>query len=82
LRLPREHFDPATVGRFNLGDLIRERTSRPHVILALERSEEPDSWDWDDGSGWLASLAPLRADLLDGDFMLFHVGCWSQTLRL
>jgi hypothetical protein len=29
--------------------------------------------DWDDGSGWLAALAPLRAEVLSGDFRLFYV---------
>ncbi len=73
LRLPREHFDPASVKLFGLGDLISVRTSRSHVILDIEQSEEPGHWEWDDGSGWLASLAPLRADLLDGDLGLFHL---------
>jgi hypothetical protein len=73
LRLPREHFDPATVERFTVGDRISVHASRSHVILDIEQSEEPDGYEWDDGSGWLASLAPLRADLLDGNLRLFHL---------
>src|SRR5262245_66674490 len=42
LRLPREHFDPASVERFGLGDLISVRTSKSHVTLDIEKSEEPD----------------------------------------
>jgi len=72
LRLPRSHFDPACVERFGLGDLISVRTSKSHVILDIERNEE-NQGDWDDGSGWIASLAPLRVGLLDGDLSLFHL---------
>jgi hypothetical protein len=28
---------------------------------------------WDDGSGWLAALAPLRTDVLAGDLRLFYL---------
>jgi hypothetical protein len=71
-RLPKAHFDPACVERFELGDLVSVRPWKSHVILDIERNEE-DPGEWDDGSGWLASLAPLRADLLDGDLGLFHL---------
>lgn len=72
MRLPRKHLDPKSVARFKLGDLVSVRASGSHVILDIGR-DEVDVGDWDDGSGWLASLAPLRADLLDGDFSLFHL---------
>ena len=72
MRLPRTHFEPKSVARFKLGDLVSVRASGSHVILDIGL-EEVDVEDWDDGSGWLASLAPLRADLLDGDFSLFHL---------
>lgn len=81
LRLPREHFDPATVEGFALGDRISLRTSRSHVILDMVQSEEPDDSEWNDGSGWLASLAPLRADLLDGDLRLFHL-LWLMEVEI
>lgn len=72
MRLPRKHFEPKSVARFKLGDWVSVRASSLHVVLDIGRDEE-DVEDWDDGSGWLASLAPLRADLLDGDFSLFHL---------
>ncbi len=80
LRLPRKHFDPASIAGFDLGDLIRVRTTGSSVILHIERSEaEPE--DWDDGSGWMGPLAPLRADLLDGDLRLFHL-MWVMGIYL
>lgn len=44
----------------------------PHpngVVLDFALEGEPGDWDDDDddGTGWMASLAPLRAELLDGD---------------
>jgi len=36
--------------------------------------DEPGDWeDWDDGSGWMASLTPLRNDLLDGDWRCLYL---------
>lgn len=53
-----------------------------HLILDIDFDEEdPDDWDagWDDGSGWLAALAPLRADVLDGDLRLFYL-LWLRAV--
>jgi hypothetical protein len=35
--------------------------------------DEVESDDFEDGSGWLASLAPLRADVMAGDLRLFYL---------
>src|SRR3546814_2707221 len=40
---------------------------------------EPDD-DWDDGSGWLAALAPLRADVAAGDLRLFYL-LWLTAVQ-
>jgi hypothetical protein len=43
------------------------------LIVSMDRDElEPDE-EWDDGSGWLAAIAPLRADALSGDLRLFYL---------
>ena len=36
--------------------------------------------DWDDGSGWLAALAPLRAEVLAGDLRLFYL-LWLTAVQ-
>lgn len=36
--------------------------------------------DWDDGSGWLATLASLRADVLSGDLRLFYL-LWLTAVQ-
>lgn len=49
-------------------------------IIDICRDEvEPEDWD-EDGSGRLAGLAPLRADLLSGDLRLFYL-LWLTTLQ-
>jgi hypothetical protein len=55
-------------------------TSGENVIIDIHRDEvEPDD-DWDEGSGWLATLAPLRADVLSGDFRLLYL-LWLTAVQ-
>jgi hypothetical protein len=42
-----------------------------NLILDIVR-DEVESEDLEDGSGWLASLTPLRAEVLAGDLRLFY----------
>lgn len=66
------------VDRALLNDCIREtdeievREAGANLILDIGR-DEVEAEDWDDGEGWLAALAPLRADLLAGDQRLFYL---------
>ena len=43
-----------------------------YLILDIAR-DEVEFEDWDDGSGWLAALTPLRAEVLAGDYRLFYL---------
>jgi predicted kinase len=44
------------------------------VLIDLHRDEEPGEWDgWENGSAWMASLARLRDDLLDGDWRCLYL---------
>jgi hypothetical protein len=42
--------------------------------------EDVEAENWDDGSGWLAALAPLRADVLQGDLRLFYL-LWLTAVQ-
>ncbi|MDO9714463.1 hypothetical protein, partial [Paracraurococcus sp. LOR1-02] len=53
-------------------DSARLLVKGEHLILDIHRDEVKGE-EWDDGAGWLASLAPLRADLLTGDLRLFYL---------
>jgi hypothetical protein len=72
IRLPKRLLD---VSRFTsiLHDVewAEVSDSAGNLIVDVSR-EEIDDWD-EDGSGWLAALAPLRSDLLSGDLRLLYL---------
>lgn len=73
LRFPRGVLDLQTAQRFCRGDSASARSRNDFTILAF-RSEDEDGDDWDDdGSGWLSSLIPLRADLAGGDHRALYL---------
>ena len=74
IRLPQRLVD-----RRRLDDLLRGvdcaelKVSGENLILDILREELEPEDEWDDGSGWLAALVPLRADVLGGDLRLFYL---------
>jgi hypothetical protein len=72
LRLPRRVLDLETAQRYCCGEAARARTKGDFVILEFLSEEGNDDWD-DDGSGWLSSLMPLRADLAGGDHRALYL---------
>ena len=73
IRLPKRLVDRSAVDAFlREVDCAELSVSDDNLILDVAR-DEVESEDWDDGSGWLASLAPLRADALAGDLRLFYL---------
>lgn len=73
LRWPARLVDRPRLDAF-LGevDYATIRSAGKNLILDIN-IDEVESEDWDDGSGWLAALAPLRADVLGGDLRLFYL---------
>jgi hypothetical protein len=61
-------------------DWVEVWTSGDNVIVDIHRSEEEPGGDWDDGSRWLAMLAPLRADVISGDLRLFYL-LWLTAVQ-
>jgi hypothetical protein len=79
IRCPQRLIDQQRLGDF-LGevDWVTIRRAGDNLILDILREEVEPGEDWpdedfDDGPGWLAALAPLRADLLGGDLRLFYL---------
>jgi hypothetical protein len=67
-RLPRRVLDLDAAKQYCCGKAAAARAKGDVIILAFS-SQEEDGGDWDDdGSGWLSSLIPLRADLVNGDY--------------
>lgn len=75
MRLPKRLLDRSKLDPFlREVDWVEVWASGENLIVDMCRDEvEPDDEDWDDGSGWLAALAPLRADVLSGDMRLFYL---------
>jgi hypothetical protein len=75
IRVPKHLLAPMDIEPFlSEVDWVQVWTSGGNFIVDIWRDEvEPDYEVWDDGSGWLAALASLRADLLSGDLRLFYL---------
>jgi hypothetical protein len=73
IRWPARLVDRHLLGAF-LGevDCAQLRNVGKNLILDIV-FDEVKSEEWDDGSGWLAALAPLRTDVLGGDLRLFYL---------
>jgi hypothetical protein len=80
MRLPKRLVDMEALKRFHLDEeLASVRSAGEHVIVSIHRNEI-EYEEWDDGSGHLAALAPLRAELLGGDLQLFSL-LWLAQLE-
>ena len=72
IRLPKRLVDRTRLDAFlRGGDLAEVIELGEHLILDIyDDCDPPEYDDWDDGSGWLGALAPLRAELISGDWRL------------
>jgi len=75
MRAPKRLIDRHGLGPFlDEVDWVTLWNNGGHTIIDICRDEiEPDYDEWDDGTGWLAALSPLRADILAGDLRLFYL---------
>lgn len=75
IRVPKRFVDRYGLGAFlDEVDWVALWNNGEHTIIDICRDEvEPDYDHWDDGTGWLAALSPLRADILTGDLRLFYL---------
>jgi hypothetical protein len=81
MRLPKRFLDGADIDPFlREVDWVEIWTSGDNLIIDICRDEDEPDDDWDDGSGRLATLAPLRADLLAGDLRLFYL-LWLTAVQ-
>jgi len=82
IRLPAHLVDRRLLD--HIGDAvdgIRVVPAGDRVILDIQRNLEESGWvDEEEASGWLASLAPLRADLLAGDTRLYYL-LWLMAVE-
>ena len=83
IRLPKRLVDHARFADFlpdpdraGVTDLVE------NLILDIYEAgeEHPEYQEWDDGSGWLAALAPLRTAMLSGDWRLPYL-VWLMAVE-
>jgi hypothetical protein len=73
IRLPARLIDRDRLDAFvGQVDCVGFGAVGEYLILDIAR-DEVEFEDWDDGTGWLAALTPLRAEVLAGDFRLFYL---------
>ncbi len=78
LGLPQKLIDQDTIGPYCAGESLSCRSKGDKVILTFQ-SEDEDG-EWAEGEGWLASLLPIRADLISGDYRALYLG-WLGSIE-
>ena len=84
-RLPAEVLGAsatAGVGQYLVGDCSAAWTADGFVVIDLVAEDEDGEYDeeWLDGSGLLASIVPVRAELMAGDFRLLYLA-WLLAVQ-
>ncbi len=81
MRLPKRLLNRKDIDPFLCQiDWVEILTSGDSLVFDMSRYElEPDDYS-EDGAGWLAALAPLRSDVLAGDFRLFYL-LWLAAVQ-
>ena len=79
-RFPRRLLDLPTARRYCRSESARVKAKGDFLILSFASEDESgDGWD-DDGSGWLASLVPLRGDIAAGDHRALYLA-WLLAVQ-
>jgi hypothetical protein len=75
IRLPKRLVDRSLLDAcLTELDWVEVSTAGENLVVDIYRDEvDLDDLEWDGGDGWLATLAPLRADVMSGDLRLFYL---------
>jgi hypothetical protein len=80
IRLPKRLVDRRLLDAVLGGvDCTNLSVAGENLIVDIN-CDEVEFEHWDDGSGWLAALAPLRAEVLAGDLRLFYL-LWLTAVQ-
>ncbi len=81
MRLPEHLAGRSRIAPFLRGcELVEMLDAGDYIILNIADYDEEEQYGgaWEEGSGWLAGMMPLRADILSGDWrMLYLAWLWS-----
>ena len=75
IRLPDKFVDLAQFEPFLRGcELVNINSSKNNIIVEFSDPDEEGQYSgWEEGSGWLSQLVPLRSDLLSGDYRILYI---------
>jgi len=79
LRLPAKLLDPKTASSYCAGQNLSCQQKDGHIILSFEAELEDYEWQEEERS-WLASLVPIRSDLMRGDHRALYLG-WLLAVQ-
>ena len=80
LRVPKKLLDPGVAVAYVAADCLSVHEQRSELILSL-RARDDEDYEWAEGTGWLGSIVPLRAELLRGDLRILYLG-WLLGVQL
>jgi hypothetical protein len=79
LRLPKKLLDPKAAALYCAGQNLSCRQKDDYVVLCFEAELEDYEWEEEDRS-WLASLVPIRSDLMRVDHRAMYLG-WLLAVQ-
>lgn len=79
LRVPTDAIDLDTAKQYCTERSLSIIKKRSCTLIEFVWEGELDEWE-DDGTGWMASLAPVRESLLEGDLRCLYLG-WLAELQ-
>ena len=79
LRVPKTLLDPNIASAYCTREILSCRAKGDTIILSFHSEEE--EYEWSEGEGWLASLIPLRADVIHSDHRCLYLG-WLLGAQL
>jgi hypothetical protein len=81
LKLPRECIEHKVLKVFSGNDYLHVEKLPEHWLLtwSVGESEDYDRFGCIEGNGWMTRLAPLREELLRGDYRSLYIG-WLRAV--
>jgi hypothetical protein len=79
MNVPADAIDPAMLEHYCVGDSASFQRKGAKLILDFNSQEEPGEYE-EDESGSMASLAPIRDELLRGDLRPLYLG-WLLSVQ-
>jgi hypothetical protein len=80
LRLPARLLDPGAAQRYCSGDAVSAWGTGEHVVVSAVSEDEEGDVEWG-GEGVLASILPVRAELLAGDLRALYL-LWLLSVQV